>query len=78
MSQATVRVTCAPERLVPRETNPRKHYPPAGAEPVEIARTPHIERLLVTGDLIDAGAQPAAAAEAVAAPVKPAAKKAKE
>ncbi len=53
MSQATVRVTCAPERLVPRETNPRKHYPPAGAEPVEIARTPHIERLLATGDLVD-------------------------
>lgn len=77
-SQSTVRVTCAPERLVPRETNPRKHYPPAGAEPVEIARTPHIERLLATGDLIDAGAPPPAAADAVAAPVKPAAKKAKE
>ncbi|MCQ9375154.1 hypothetical protein NMQ14_12920 [Methyloversatilis sp. XJ19-13] len=58
MSQTTVRVTCAPERLVPRETNPRKHYPPAGDEPVEIARTPHIERLLVTGDLIDADVKP--------------------
>lgn len=75
MSQATVRVTCAPERLVPRETNPRKHYPPAGAEPVEIARTPHIERLLATGDLIDADAPPP---EVPAAPVKSAAKKAKE
>ncbi|EGK71974.1 hypothetical protein METUNv1_01752 [Methyloversatilis universalis FAM5] len=78
MSQATVRVTCAPERLVPRETNPRKHYPPAGAEPVEIARTPHIERLLATGDLIDAAAPPAEAAEPAAAPVKSVAKKAKE
>ncbi|MDP3871303.1 MAG: hypothetical protein Q8Q80_01450 [Methyloversatilis sp.] len=58
MSQTTVRVTCAPERLAPRETNPRKHYPAAGDEPVEIARTPHIERLLVTGDLIDADAKP--------------------
>lgn len=58
MSQTTVRVTCAPERLVPRETNPRKHYPAAGDEPVEIARTPHIERLLVTGDLIDADTKP--------------------
>lgn len=75
MSQATVRVTCAPGRLVPRETNARKHYPPAGAEPVEIARTPHIERLLATGDLIDAAAQ---SPEEPAAPVKPAAKKAKE
>lgn len=75
MPQATVRVTCAPERRVPRETNPRKHYPPAGAEPVEIARTPHIERLLATGDLIDAAAQ---SPEEPAAPVKSAAKKAKE
>lgn len=75
MSQATVRVTCAPERLVPRETNPRKHYPPAGAEPVEIARTPHIERLLVTGDLVDADAL---LPEVLAAPVKSAAKKAKD
>lgn len=51
-----VKVFSAPGRLVPREENPRKYYPAKPDEAVEIARTPYVERLLLTGDLVDASA----------------------
>lgn len=51
-----VTVFSAPGRLVPREENPRKYYPAKQGEAVEIARTPYVERLLLTGDLLDAAA----------------------
>lgn len=51
-----VTVFSAPGRLVPREENPRKYYPAKQDDAVKIARTPYVERLLLTGDLLDAAA----------------------
>lgn len=64
-----VKVFCAEGRKVPREENPRKYYPAKRGDAVVIPRTPYIERLLLTGDLVDV-AVPAetAAATAIATP----------
>lgn len=62
MSSNTVTVTAAPGCRVPRESNPRAYYPAAGDAPEAVERTPHIERLLQTGDLVEVAPAPAPAA----------------
>lgn len=46
----TVSVLAAPGRKVPREENPRRYYSAEQAE--TLPRTPYIDRLLLTGDLM--------------------------
>lgn len=61
MSHNTVYVTAAPGCRVPREGNPRAYYPGHGEQPAAVERTPHVERLLLTGDLVESVPYAAAA-----------------
>lgn len=57
----SVTVLAAPGRKVPREDNARKYF--SADKPAEVPRTPYIERMLLTGDLVIASAAPAAIKE---------------
>lgn len=66
-----VKVFSAPGTRVPREENPRKYYPVQLKDAVEVPRSPYVERLLLTGDLVEVAPATAVTADVI----KPTSKK---